>query len=122
MRRLTQILSAQLSDDKQAAKVTFAFSDGTTEDIEIVRGATRGPLQAIMSVCHAFGEAAPQTRPLTETTPAQAVLLPTEEMATSRMDGGGLWLMFRVGSQDVSVALPDPKSAESLADALLHPK
>lgn len=127
MKRLQRIVDARMADGAGAAMLTFEFVDTesgkkTQEQIEVVRHGMRDLLGSAMGVCDAFGRASPEGRSLPETTPAQALPIPTEEFATIRQQGGGLWLMFRVGCQDLSVALPDPKAAEALAHALLNPR
>jgi hypothetical protein len=126
MKRLSRIIDARTADGGAAAVLKFEIVDtqsgkASTEAFEVVRHNMRDILGSSLAVCSVFGRVAPEERPLSETTPSQALPIPAGELAVKQTASGGLLLMFRVGSVDLSVALPDAKAAEVLANALLNP-
>jgi hypothetical protein len=124
MRRLKRIIDATMDDSGQAAILNFEFVETSSgrvkpEKIEIVRHCVRDVIASSIAVAKAFGDASPEQRPLPDTTLAQAIVLPTEEWATQSLPQGGLVILVRVGSQDIALALPDPRACEALGTQLL---
>lgn len=119
--RLEQITRAQAAAGGKAFLLTMAIMDGTEIALEIESDKLPIMISVLLKCAQQAGEHAPPTLPLKDTPPSKTVPIPSEEFATTSTPGGGLWLMFRAGSVDLSVALPDPRSSQALADALLHP-
>lgn len=99
---------------------SLEFTDGTKEDVEVLREDLRELLDATLTICAHLGRKAPEGRHIADTAPAQALLLPTEDIDVRTTESGAVWLLIRVGCQDLSVALPDPTAAEILGHKLLE--
>ena len=120
MKRFRAVTDARLSDGAEAAKVVLQFTDGTSDTVEIVRGSMRDLLRPLLAISKAFGDRVPNSRPLPETVPADAIVIPAEELAVRKDPGGGVWLMLRVGSHDLAVAFPERRAVLTLARALVN--
>jgi hypothetical protein len=124
MRRLTRIADAKFDDNGRSAILDVEFADTATgrvkvEKVEFSRDSLREFIASGLAIAQGFGDKAPALRPLPDTTLAQAVVLPSEEWASQSLPNGGLMILVRVGCQDLAIALPDPRSCELLARALL---
>jgi len=122
MKRLSAIAEPKISDNAGAAVIGLHFADGNREDVEIERDKIEDLLRAILATCKALGDRVPNERPLPQTAPVDAIAIPAGELATVTDPAGGVWLILRVGSLDVSVFFPVKGAANALAHALLHPR
>jgi hypothetical protein len=118
MKRFKGFSDARANAQGLAALITFEFTDGTKLPIEFERASMAAVLRGFLNTTSLMGDYAANPRPFLETTPAQAVQIPTEDLHVVT-EGGAVWLFLRVGSEDLALALPDPRAARAVGQALL---
>lgn len=119
MKRLHAIRSIHPDVSGQAMLLNMEYADGSTEPLEVLRGDIPDLFRALLAACVGLGEIAPTIRPLVATTPADAVVVPADELHAVTVQSGSLWLMMRAGIQDFAFAFPDPRAARALGDSLV---
>lgn len=118
IRRIEEFTGLKTEPQGRAFLLTFNTAQGPL-GIEVLGDRLPIMFRALFAAAQRYGETAPPTTELGAVLPANTVPIPTEEFATTPEPSGSLWLTFRVGSTDLSIAFPDPTASEALGRALL---
>ena len=116
MKRFQSVSNVQLNTMGRAALLEFRFTDGSSDAIEIECDRVGELMGALLKTCAMLGKGTSRT--LGETSPEDAIAIPTLEMAVRGNGNGGAWLLFRVGAQDFGVLFPERQSRRVLARLL----
>jgi hypothetical protein len=113
-----ELTALQFANNGRAVLMHLKQQDGNTIGLEVERSTLPDLIKALMVFAQRDGEQHPPPLPLPETAHNEALLLPCEEIATQTAPEG-LWVKLRVGSLDLSVALPGKSAAKALGESLL---
>jgi hypothetical protein len=119
MKRFQSVSSIKLNTIGRAALLNMRFTDGSSQAIEIECDKVGELMSAVLRTCAMLGKTVEGT--VAESSPDDAIAIPTLEIGVRGNGNGGAWLLFRVGAQDFGVLLPEQESRLRIASLLQDP-
>lgn len=116
--RIEAVLGFMAADNGEAFVLVADTSRGPM-NLEFTDSAAQGLLRGLLQASVACAVRRPAMPAMADTDPAGTVYLPTDDIQVLPVRGAYKRLVVRAGVIDFSIIVPDAKTAQGLAQALL---